>query len=138
LNPLQGMIQICAIISEKALPFDTLLTEDVKRFREEEVLLRKGPVRMGVLHWVRDVGEFVDVAIGVVVINDESIELARETTYLEIPTFPRGAGNSFLKKAASKLGYIEFVCLHSPPFLRSRFLYMMLTSRFPHFHSLAD
>ena len=40
---------------------------------------------MGVIQWIQDVGEFHNIANSVAVITDESIELARKTTYLEIP-----------------------------------------------------
>jgi hypothetical protein len=111
-NPLQGMIQICAITSEKEVPYDSFSTEDVKKMQDEEAFLRKEPVRMGVIQWIRDVDEFLDVTNSVVILTDECIELARQTTHLEIPTtFPqaRGSGNSFVKKPASKMGYIECV-----------------------------
>ena len=113
-DPLQGMVQICGVTSKKEVPYDSFSTEDVKNMREEEVFLRKEPVRMGAIQWIRDVGNFLDIANSVVIITDESIELAKQTTYLEIPTtFPRarGSGNSFFKKPASKMGYIEYVSI---------------------------
>ena len=74
-NPLQGMIQICAVISEKEVQFDTFWIEDVEKLLEEEVLLRKEPTQMGIIQWVRDAGEFLDIANTVGIIHDESIEL---------------------------------------------------------------
>jgi len=117
-NPLQGVLQICAITSLKEVPFDSFSTEDVKRFREEEVLLRKEPVHLGVVQWVRYAGESLDISNSLVIITKESTELARQTTDLEIPTFPRKGTNSIVKKPVSKMGYIEFVSVYSfPPWI---------------------
>ncbi|KAF8971938.1 hypothetical protein BDZ97DRAFT_1154452 [Flammula alnicola] len=106
-SPLLGMLQICAISSEKEVPFDSITIKDVEKRRDEEVLLRKEPVQMGIIQWIRNVGEYVSVSNGVGIITKESIEIARQATYLEIPTFSRGV--AIIKKPASKTTYIELI-----------------------------
>jgi hypothetical protein len=69
---------------------------------------------MGVVQWMRNSGEVADVLHGVANISKECIDLARLTTYLEIPTFPRG-GELNVRKPASKNGDIECVLIYPCP-----------------------